>query len=95
MADKTRGFTLTFFTAVLLLLHQHFDLTAASRPLDIHSPAIPGPGSLRNPRPPPADIVHDSWYRINRYKNMESDAFRPTTPGHSPGVGHEEPPSAP
>ncbi|KAL9390692.1 hypothetical protein Peur_014612 [Populus x canadensis] len=90
MADKTRSFMLTFFTVVLLLLHQHFDLTAASRPLDIHSPAIPRSGS----EPPPTD-VHDSWYRINRYKNLESDAFRPTTPGHSPGVGHENPPAAP
>ncbi|KAJ6937945.1 hypothetical protein NC652_012283 [Populus alba x Populus x berolinensis] len=90
MADKTRSFILTFFTVVLLLLHQHFDLTAASRPLHIHSPAIPGSGS----EPPPTD-VHDRWYRINRYKNLESDAFRPTTPGHSPGVGHENPPAAP
>lgn len=87
MADKT--FTLTLFAILLLLvLHQQLELTAASRPLDIHPPAIPK-GSRSEPKPPPTD-----WYPINRYKMIETDAFRPTSPGHSPGVGHDNPPGA-
>ncbi|KMT12291.1 hypothetical protein BVRB_5g102320 [Beta vulgaris subsp. vulgaris] len=31
-------------------------------------------------------------YRVNRYKKTETEAFRPTAPGRSPGAGHETPP---
>ncbi|KAL9242614.1 hypothetical protein vseg_016600 [Gypsophila vaccaria] len=39
-------------------------------------------------RPPSLSID----FRVNRYKKIEIEAFRPTTPGRSPGAGHEEPP---
>ncbi|KAL1569283.1 hypothetical protein AAHA92_00778 [Salvia divinorum] len=29
---------------------------------------------------------------INRYKKIQTDAYRPTTPGNSPGMGHDVPP---
>ncbi|KAB9571943.1 hypothetical protein FH972_027045 [Carpinus fangiana] len=50
-------------------------------------------GSVAAARPvkpkPPSTIS----FSVNRYKMIESDAFRPTTPGHSPGVGHRDPPA--
>ncbi|KAJ8755516.1 hypothetical protein K2173_019314 [Erythroxylum novogranatense] len=81
MAHKT--FKLVLFVVLLLLLQYEVDLAVALRPLGIHPPATPR--SLK-PRPPPI-----YWYRVNRHKLME-DAFRPTSPGHSPGVGHDKPP---
>lgn len=86
MAHTT--FMLTFFMAIFLL-QLNFGWRAASRPVGIHPPAIPR-GSLIMPKPP---SIH--WFTINRYKKVEADAFRPTSPGHSPGVGHEQPPAAP
>lgn len=76
----------------LLLVHNNFDHAQASRPLEIFHPpgVIPGKSDLMKPRPPSI-----GRYVINRYKKTETEAFRPTTPGHSPGVGHQEPPSAP
>ncbi|KAL5860414.1 hypothetical protein ACOSQ4_001710 [Xanthoceras sorbifolium] len=66
--------------------------TEASRPLGVfHPPAIPtSPLSMNKPKPPSM-----YYYTINRYKKTESEAFRPTSPGHSPGVGNKEPPPAP
>ena len=60
-----------------LLLH-NFGLTASSRPIGIRS------------KPKPPSTVS---FSVNHYKINEADAFRPTTPGHSPGVGHGSPPS--
>ncbi|CAL9028539.1 unnamed protein product [Prunus brigantina] len=82
------------FFMVALLLGQNFDLVAASsRPLlHTHPPAV-HIGSLNKPIPPSI-----GRFTINRYKMTESssgaDAFRPTSPGHSPGVGHQNPPGA-
>ncbi|GLT65685.1 hypothetical protein SLA2020_380990 [Shorea laevis] len=45
---------------------------------------------VSSPKPESTD-----WFRVNRYKKIEGDAFRPTSPGHSPGVGHGNPPAAP
>ncbi|KAL5793117.1 hypothetical protein ACOSP7_001711 [Xanthoceras sorbifolium] len=88
MAHKI--FTLCFL--VVLLLHNNFELISASRPLGVfHPPAIPtSPLSMNKPKPPSM-----YYYTINRYKKTESEAFRPTSPGHSPGVGNKEPPPAP
>ncbi|CAI9771650.1 unnamed protein product [Fraxinus pennsylvanica] len=64
---------------------KHFLLISASERPNFHSPA-PVPSS-DSPKPP--------GYRrliINRYKKIESEAFRPTTPGHSPGMGNNNPP---
>ncbi|KAK2661895.1 hypothetical protein Ddye_000469 [Dipteronia dyeriana] len=88
MADKI--FALSFL--VVLLLQNNFEMISASRSLGVfHPPAIPRSGlSMNRPKPP---SVH--YYTINRYKKTETEAFRPTSPGHSPGVGHNEPPATP
>ncbi|KAK4438241.1 hypothetical protein Salat_0158300 [Sesamum alatum] len=39
--------------------------------------------------------INDVSFKLNRYKNLESKALRPTKEGHSPGMGHGSPPSAP
>ncbi|KAL6547275.1 hypothetical protein OROMI_022996 [Orobanche minor] len=38
-------------------------------------------------------LMNVARFRLNRYKNFETMAFRPTAPGPSPGVGHNEPPT--
>ncbi|KAI4314602.1 hypothetical protein L6164_027491 [Bauhinia variegata] len=89
MAEKT----MFFITCLLFLLLQHgFNSVAASRELrNIHPPppaAIIPRVSFRSPIAPPL-----AWYRTNHYKINDEDAYRPTSPGHSPGMGHETPPS--
>lgn len=89
MANK--AFLFSLVAGVVILLHLQMDLAeAASRQLHIHPPPFPNKLSLRNPKPPSFIL-----YGINRYKYTESEAFRPTSPGHSPGVGHKDPPGAP
>ncbi|KAK4438245.1 hypothetical protein Salat_0158700 [Sesamum alatum] len=39
--------------------------------------------------------INDVSFKLNRYKNLESKALRPTKEGHSPGMGHGSPPGAP
>ncbi|CAJ1930814.1 unnamed protein product [Sphenostylis stenocarpa] len=58
----------------------------ASRMLNLHPPPDIHRVLLRSPLPPSLD----SWYSIN--DEQSDDAFRPTSPGHSPGVGHQTPP---
>ena len=72
---------------VILLLQQNLSPITASRPTDNY-PSTFSRGSLTKPKPP------STWFTINRYKMAEIEAFRPTTPGHSPVVGHDEPPPA-
>ncbi|CAK9143709.1 unnamed protein product [Ilex paraguariensis] len=71
-------------------MQMHFYLIAESRALKVHPPAMPIP-TVSRPKSPSIG----GGFTINRYKNIEADAFRPTTPGHSPGVGHYDPPGAP
>ncbi|KAK7835106.1 precursor of cep4 [Quercus suber] len=80
MANKT--FMITIFM-VILLLQQNLSPITASRPTDIDPIR-----SLTRPKPP------STWFTINRYKMAEIEDFRPTTPGHSPGAGHDHPPVA-
>lgn len=61
----------------------------ASRMLNFHSPSAIPRVLLKSPEPPSID---DSWYSINDENGDEGDAYRPTSPGHSPGVGHQTPP---
>ncbi|GMJ12574.1 hypothetical protein like AT2G35612 [Hibiscus trionum] len=80
---RANAFVLSLF--VFLLLQQHFEPISASRPLAFRAPpsitkAYPG-----NPTSPSLTI--------KRYKKTETEAFRPTSPGRSPGVGHGNPPS--
>ncbi|OMP07954.1 hypothetical protein CCACVL1_01186 [Corchorus capsularis] len=72
-------------------------LISASRASIVFSSSPPSPEktvdeTFRKAIRPPSISV---GFRINRYKMTETDAFRPTSPGHSPGVGHNSPPSSP
>lgn len=77
MAEKT-----ILLTCLLFLIMQHN--FGSARVLNVHPP----PTIPRSPQPPSVDY----WYSINDAKSSEGDAFRPTSPGHSPGVGHQTPP---
>ena len=70
---------------VIILLQQNFSAIAALRPAGIHPPTFPR-GSQSKPKLPST-----GWFTINRYKMAETEAFPLTTPGHSPGVGHDHP----
>ncbi|KAK7252583.1 hypothetical protein RIF29_36633 [Crotalaria pallida] len=75
----------------LIILQFNFGLVIPSRVLNLHPPPLPTPRVLlKSPLPPSLD-----WYTVNDDKGGEGDAFRPTSPGHSPGVGHETPPGSP
>ncbi|XWS49374.1 hypothetical protein CRYUN_Cryun13aG0158200 [Craigia yunnanensis] len=89
MAHRANILMLSLF--VFLVLQQHFDLISASRSLVFGASPIPK-DSLSKPSPPSNNL---NRFTINRYKMIENDAFRPTSPGHSPGVGHLDPPPAP
>lgn len=88
MARRTT--MLTLVTVIFLILQRNFGSIAASRPVavGIHPPAAIPSGRLTKPKPPST-----AWFSVNRYKMVEIDAFRPTSPGHSPAVGHREPPA--
>lgn len=77
MAKHQRIPVMTLCIILLLLELQFFVLIAASRNPKSHSD-----------RPKPPTI---GGFALNRYKMIE-DAFRPTSPGHSPGIGHDVPP---
>jgi hypothetical protein len=79
MGEKTMS--LTFL--LLIIMQQNIGSIEASRLLNIHPP----PTIPKSPQAP----SHDYWYSINDDKGGD-DAFRPTSPGHSPGVGHQTPP---
>ncbi|KAE8677504.1 putative electron carrier [Hibiscus syriacus] len=86
---RTNAFVLSLFA--FLLLQQHFDLiSAASRPLAFRAPPSISKAYKGNPTFPSLNLDR---FTINRYKKTETEAFRPTSPGHSPGVGHYNPPS--
>ncbi|CAL5431922.1 unnamed protein product [Camellia sinensis] len=72
---------------IFLLLQTHFDMISASRQPKIHPPIL-SPGSLSRPKPPSAI----GGFSSNRYKKDEIEAYRPTCPGNSPGIGHHDPP---
>nr|DAD25002.1 TPA_asm: hypothetical protein HUJ06_026466 [Nelumbo nucifera] len=75
----------TLLVASILLLEQHY--VVLGRELEWHTPVMPK-SSFSKPRPAPAN----AGFSFNRHKQEETDAFRPTAPGHSPGMGHEAPP---
>ncbi|AEC09129.1 unnamed protein product [Arabidopsis thaliana] len=86
MVSRGCSITVLFrFLIVLLVIQVHFENTKAAR----HAPVV----SWSPPEPPKDDFV---WYhKINRFKNIEQDAFRPTHQGPSQGIGHKNPPGAP
>ncbi|KAK8639910.1 hypothetical protein V6N13_138276 [Hibiscus sabdariffa] len=90
---RANAFLLSLF--LFLLLQQHFELTSASRPLAFRAPPTTATKAYLGKRKPPASpSLNLERFTINRYKKTETEAFRPTSPGHSPGVGHDNPPSA-
>lgn len=79
MAKHQRIHVKTTLCIILVLLELHFFvLVAASRNPKSHP---------NRPKPPTIGV-----FTLNRYKKIEADAYRPTSPGHSPGVGHDVPP---
>ena len=91
MASYHRIHVLSLVIVSLILL-QHVELITASRPLEVYSPALPGDDTSRKL---PLEPLSIPGFVINRFKMVETDAYRPTTPGHSPGVGHLAPPAIP
>lgn len=80
---------LTFLVACLVIQLQFVTITA-KRPIKVCPPVIPNSGTIMKiPK-----VSSFQGYVVNRYKKIETgaDAFRPTTPGHSPGIGHDRPP---
>lgn len=72
---------------VFLIVQDNVGLSVqASRMLNIHPPPAIPRVLLKSPLPPSLDL----WY--SRNDETGDDAFRPTSPGHSPGVGHQTPP---
>ncbi|KAG4951806.1 hypothetical protein JHK85_045673 [Glycine max] len=81
MAHKT---ILLSFLVFLILQHNFGSMEASRKRINIHPPpAIP-----RSPQPPSV-----YWYIPNDDNVGGGDAYRPTSPGNSPGVGHETPPT--
>lgn len=79
---------LSLLIAVLAVLLQNH--TGIARPINI----TVDEGEMRatsKANPPPSTTI--GLFAVNHYKNTEIDAFRPTSPGHSPGVGHGSPPA--
>ncbi|KAK2355321.1 hypothetical protein P8452_75462 [Trifolium repens] len=74
---------------VYLILVQNFGLMEVLGKNVEAPPAIPRV-LLRSPQAPSF-----GWYTKNDDKDGQGDAFRPTSPGHSPGVGHDTPPNRP
>ena len=82
MPEKTMILT---FLLLLIIMQHNFGSMEASRLLNnIHPP----PTIPQSPQAPSLDY----WYSINDDNKGGDDAFRPTSPGHSPGVGHQTPP---
>lgn len=64
---------------------KNFGLISASERPNIHPPAPLR--ALKSLKPPESHGII-----VNQYKKIQSDAFRPTTPGPSQGMGHDGPP---
>ncbi|CAL1386686.1 unnamed protein product [Linum trigynum] len=91
-------------TTLLLVLLLTISTSTAARPPLHHNKQHQRPPPL-----PPADqgLSTDRWKLARRppppaavglayrYSATDGDAFRPTNRGHSPGVGHDSPPTAP
>ncbi|GAA0154172.1 hypothetical protein LIER_12232 [Lithospermum erythrorhizon] len=91
MAYNRVAYGLTCYLGLLILLQQiNFAAsTRASKLLHPPQASLVASSMIKAPPPPSSHSVV-----FNRYKKMETDAFRPTSPGHSPGMGHESPPGS-
>ncbi|EYU29125.1 hypothetical protein MIMGU_mgv1a022124mg [Erythranthe guttata] len=86
-SSHNKNCVLLLFIVILVLL-QHFGHVSAYDRLRKIQPRDPLDQDS-NKQNPPAEII---GFRLNRYKKIQTDAFRPTTPGNSPGMGHDTPP---
>lgn len=77
------------FFLIMFLLQLNLRVAVAVRHLETrqHTVRLPPVSERRLPPSIPS-------FSINRFKKIEDDAFRPTSSGHSPGVGHFQPPTA-
>ncbi|KAI3904456.1 hypothetical protein MKW98_014636 [Papaver atlanticum] len=90
MASTHQTLMIGMFIFLFLVLQQHC-CSASARKLELHNSSVVGiPKIIKSPPVPTID-VKQTLPIIHRSKKIE-DAFRPTSPGHSPGVGHGEPP---
>ncbi|MCL7028912.1 hypothetical protein MKW94_004989 [Papaver nudicaule] len=86
-----------FICLFLVLLQQHCYL-ASARKLELRTsvaagiPKISTLMSIKSFPLPTIEADQQTFPVIHPSKKIK-DAFRPTSPGHSPGVGHGEPPS--
>nr|DAD36364.1 TPA_asm: hypothetical protein HUJ06_007005 [Nelumbo nucifera] len=87
MASSSQA-VLKFTLVVVILLVQNFYVVLGRNKLEPHASLVPKDSTTTKTRYPPV-----YGFSFNHYKNMETDAFRPTTQGHSPGMGHDDPPS--
>ncbi|KAE8702827.1 hypothetical protein F3Y22_tig00110481pilonHSYRG00122 [Hibiscus syriacus] len=85
------AFVLSLF--VFLLLQQHLDLVSAASRRPPAFRAVPLSIAKAYKGKPTSASLNLDRFTINRYKKTETEAYRPTSPGHSPGVGHYSPPS--
>lgn len=96
MASHNKNYVLAVYM-VLLLLQHHFGLISAYHLHKIRPPATVRALVKPNPPAPVRALIKLNppamvGFRFNRYKKIEKDAYRPTTPGNSPGMGHGSPP---
>lgn len=99
MANFHKSFNLFKVSLFIVLLVILLELVAAARPPP--SKPVTTATHLNNmQRAPSARLIVRPHapvlvgYRVNRYKKTETEAFRPTAPGRSPGAGHETPPGS-
>ncbi|MCL7050837.1 hypothetical protein MKW94_025005 [Papaver nudicaule] len=80
------------FICLFLVLQNHCYL-ASARKLELRTSAAGIPKiSIKSPPLPTIEADQQTLPVIHHSKKIK-DAFRPTSPGHSPGVGHGEPPA--
>lgn len=72
--------------SLLLLVTQHLYVAPARK---IEEMGAPQGSPLVKPKAPSS---RGGYFVLGRYKKDEVEAFRPTTPGGSPGMGHGNPP---
>nr|GME09194.1 hypothetical protein CDL12_07956 [Ipomoea batatas] len=91
MASHPRIHVLVFYVIVLLIHQQHLELAEALRPSKFNLPA-PVKVMRHKPRPTSSDSFS------NNHSGYDVALYSPTSPGHSPGMGHEggsdQPPGA-
>lgn len=79
---------LTYFFAFLILSHQLVLIEARSLKVNSINPDTPKTITNSEPQNSINNDAKNTKKLHHRIADGFVDAFRPTTPGHSPGVGH-------